>query len=147
MPSIMHMINVIGRCQDTFRADNAISDDLSTCHHSFIYAISKNPGLTQDQLAKKLCLNKSTVARTVIYLEEHGYVRREQNISDKRAILIYPTEKMVLALQSVRNIDSMWRSFLLSDFSDGELSDFTKTLEKLCEKAKSYVTGEEEGSL
>ena len=135
----MHMINLIGRCQNVFRTDNSVADDLAPCHHSFVFAISKNPGLTQEQLSRKLCLNKSTVTRTVFYLEEHGYVRREASLSDKRSLLVYPTEKMEKVFLEVRAIAARWRDYLLSDFSPEELSEFSKTLEKLTNKAQDYV--------
>ena len=49
--------------------------------------------LTQDEITKRLSLDKSVIAKTVNKLEETGFLVREQNPKDKRTYNILPTEK------------------------------------------------------
>lgn len=48
--------------------------------------------LTQDQITKRLSLDKSVIAKTVTKLEERGFLTRSTNAKDKRTYDIRPTE-------------------------------------------------------
>ena len=49
--------------------------------------------LTQDDITKRLSLDKSVIAKTVTKLEELGFIVRTTNARDKRTYDICPTEK------------------------------------------------------
>lgn len=49
--------------------------------------------LTQDDITKRLSLDKSVIAKTVTKLEETGFLVRTTNRKDKRTYDIRPTEK------------------------------------------------------
>lgn len=48
--------------------------------------------LTQDEVTKRLGLDKSVVAKTLAKLEESGFLERSTNARDKRTYDIRPTE-------------------------------------------------------
>ena len=144
MPSIMRNVHVIGRCHAMFRMEKMPDEELKPCHHSYIYAISHRPGMTQDQLARHLCLNKSTIARGLAHLESVGYVERRPSESDKRVFLLYPTKKMLDKLPEVRGITREWNALISEDLSEEELTAFCATLEKLAARARSLTGNEEE---
>ena len=77
MPLFMKSLNNISRSQAVFRHSKISADDLHPAHYAFAIGICKNPGRSQEELARELCLNKSTVARALTVLEERGYVKRE----------------------------------------------------------------------
>ena len=64
----------------------------------------KARGLSQEELARYICTNKSTVTRHVTQLEENGYVERRPSESDRRVMRVYPTERMQALLPAVRRI-------------------------------------------
>ena len=139
MPPIMRKINIISRCQGIFRANNLQNDELTPCHHSYILAITHNPGITQDELAKNICVNKSNVTRTLVYLEKNGYVERKPSPSDKRAIQVFPTQKMQEIFPKIKQIVIDWNTYLTKDLSDEEMENFQSVLEKISERAKNYI--------
>lgn len=49
--------------------------------------------LTQDEITKRLALDKSVIAKTVTKLEKLGFLIRTTNTKDKRTYDIRPTEK------------------------------------------------------
>lgn len=49
--------------------------------------------LTQDEITKRLALDKSVIAKTVTKLEDLGFLNRTTNAKDKRTYDISPTEK------------------------------------------------------
>lgn len=144
MPAIMRKINIISRCQGIFRTNRLKNEHLNSCHHSYILAISKCPGITQDELAKSICVNKSNVTRTLVYLEEHGYVERKASETDKRAIQVYPTQKMLDIFPEVIKIVKDWNEYLTKDFSEEELEIFQSVLDRIAERAKNYMENGED---
>lgn len=142
MPAIMRKMNAISRAQALYRAEALQNGELNGCHHSFVLAICHCPGLSQEQLARHICLNKSTVARTLNYLEEAGYVRRTVSPADKRVTLVYPTEKMQAVLPRVREIAADWQNALTEEMSEDELAAFLAVLSRMEERAKALIGGE-----
>ena len=144
MLSFMKNINVVGRCYAMFRTEKQPDAELKASHHSYIYAIHYHPGMTQEQLAEHLCLNKSTVARGVANLEAMGYVERRPQEADKRVFLLYPTPKMEEILPHVQSITRAWNEFMTEDLSESELTAFCATLEKLAARARQITGNREE---
>lgn len=66
---------------------------LSGLQHQYLEKINDNPGISQENLAKLHKIDKGAVAKALKRMEELGYIRREQNPSDKRAYCLFPTEK------------------------------------------------------
>ena len=145
MATIMRSVNVLSRCEAIWRTEKLGIEEIGGNHHSFILAICANPGKPQEWLAKSLSLNKSTVTRTLCYLEEKGYVKRNPDETDKRVLLIYPTEKMLEILPRVKEITQKWNALITEEISEDELLLFRSVLEKIREKAKAIIYSGEDG--
>lgn len=139
MPKIMKSLNTISRCQATYRGEKLNADGISACHHAFILLISKNPGRSQEELTRKICLNKSTVARTLNHLEKYGYITRISNPDDKRRFLVYPTDKMLEILPDVIAVSREWNDCIAEGISKEELETFYSVLQRIESRAKSIV--------
>ena len=61
--------------------------------HDFFYVISRSEGITQKDLSEWLYISKSTTAKAVKNLIDHGYVRKEKDTEDNRYDRLYLTEK------------------------------------------------------
>ena len=59
--------------------------------------------LTQDDITKRLSLDKSVIAKTVTKLEELGFIVRTTNARDKRTYDICPTEKAWAVYPAIRD--------------------------------------------
>ena len=69
MSQIIRDITEIARCGAQYRADLLAPLGLKGCHASYLTEICAQPGISQDQLAKRICINKSNVARQAATLE------------------------------------------------------------------------------
>lgn len=138
MPKLMKDMNIISRCQLSYRTE-MLKGELCGCHHSFVLVICRMPGMTQDEISRELCLNKSTVARALTQLEERGYVKREQKPEDKRSVLVFPTDKMIKILPTVKEITYKWNEMLSEDIPSDQLEIFVSVLNKMSEKAKQIT--------
>ncbi len=61
--------------------------------HDFFYVISLYEGITQKELSEWLYISKSTTAKAIKNLMDHGYVRKEKDTEDNRYDCLYLTEK------------------------------------------------------
>ena len=136
MPGTMKTLNNISRCQAMYRKKTIAAEDLCPNHYAFVLTICHEPGRSQDDLARALCLDKSTVARTLAHLEKHGYITRISNEKDKRQYLVHPTEKMLDIYPRVRLANSEWNARLTENVSPDELEVFHKVLSLMEQNAK-----------
>ena len=59
----------------------------------FLTRICESPGLHLLELSQLLKVDKATATKAVQKLEAEGYVRKEQNQTDKRMVHLFPTER------------------------------------------------------
>ena len=144
MPLFMKMMNNISRSQAVFRHSKISAEDLHPAHYAFAIAICRHPGRSQEELARELCLNKSTVARTLNCLEERGYVTRESLPTDKRQFSVYPTEKMLGVLPEIRDASHEWTKLLSDGIPEDELEVFNSVLERMQVKAREIIERQDE---
>ena len=135
MPDLMHHVSEIARCAALFRQEELTPLGLKSCHSSYLDAICTCPGITQDQLARRIFSNKSNVARQLAILEEDGYVERRQAPDDKRAIQVFPTQKAKDAMPEIIRIFRCWEAFVAQDLSEEDRKALVAMLEKM--KARS----------
>jgi DNA-binding MarR family transcriptional regulator len=140
----MKMLNNISRSQAIYRHEKISADDLHSSHYAFVLAICRNEGRSQEELAKELCLNKSTVARALNSLEEKGYITRTPLPQDKRQFSVYPTKKMIDVLPEVKKASEEWMLLLSDGIAPEELEVFNSVLERMQERARKIIEKQEE---
>ena len=139
MPDLMHHITEIARCAALFRQEELTPLGLKSCHSSYLAVICTSPGITQDQLARRIFINKSNVARQLAILEEDGYVERRQAPDDKRAIQVFPTQKAHDAMPEIIRIFRVWESFVAQDLSEEERKSLAAMLEKMKSRSADWM--------
>lgn len=144
MSKFMKMLNNISRSQAIYRRARISAEDLHSGHYAFVLAICREPGRSQEELARELCLNKSTVARSLTCLEERGYIQRLPLPSDKRQFSVHPTEKMLAVLPQIRQASVDWMALLSEGIPQDELDVFDSVLDRMQARAREIVEGQEE---
>ena len=139
MPELMHHITDIARCAALYRQEELASLGLKSCHASYLDAICACPGITQDQLARRIFINKSNVARQLVILEEDGFVERRPSPDDKRAIQVFPTQKARDAMPQIAQIFRCWESFVAQDLSEEERRAVVKMLERMKSRSADWM--------
>ena len=115
MNHIIRDITEITRCGVEYRTEKFAPMGLKACHGSYLQEICANPGISQEQLAKSIMINKSNVARQAAALEEGGFVERRACGNDKRVMRLYPTEKTLALLPQIDSIMRQWQDWLIQD--------------------------------
>ena len=84
--------------------------------------------LTQDEITKRLSLDKSVIAKTVTKLEETGFLVRTTNARDKRTYDICPTEKAWNVYPFVKEqVEESFRH-MTQQMTDAEREEFKRLL-------------------
>lgn len=139
MPDLMHHITDIARCAALYRQEELVALELKSCHASYLAAICDCPGITQDQLARRIFINKSNVARQLVILEEDGFVERRPSPGDKRAIQVFPTQKAKDALPQIEDMFRRWQCFVAQDLSEEERRCLTSMLAKMKDRSGEWM--------
>lgn len=144
MSKFMKMLNNISRSQAIYRHSRVSADDLQTSHYAFVLAICREPGRSQEELAKELCINKSTVTRNLNCLEERAYITRKALPNDKRQFSVFPTEKMLSILPEIQKASVEWMMLLSEGIPTAELEIFDSVLMRMQARAGEIIEEQEE---
>ena len=139
MPSISRYINIISRCGNMYRNERLKDTDLGTAHHTYLFTICRNPGISQEKLARMIYINKSNVTRNLAVLEKNGYIERRPSEQDKRVMLVYPTQKAEETLPKLREIMRDWNDIVAADLTEDELEQLRDILSRIAERATGYA--------
>ena len=142
MPNFTHSLNIVGRCTQMQRGQALKDLDVGGGQVPYLLRICRMPGLSQDEIARGLYVNKSTGARVIAHLEKSGYVERRPSEEDRRRILLYPTQKALDALPEVRGIVRGWNDYLLEEFSEEEKEALVNMLARVSKRAQAYIQRE-----
>ena len=139
MSQIIRDITEIARCSAQYRTDRLAPMGLKSCHASYLTEICDCPGISQEKLAGKICINKSNVARQAAILEEEGFITRTPFPADKRVLQLYPTEKTMAIMQEIRGILKCWEDCISHDLTEEEKEVISSLLAKMKTRAGAYM--------
>lgn len=141
MPPFMQQISITYRCAMRFREKELADTGLSGCQTPYLTALCRRPGISQEELARELSVNKSSVARHLSALEEKGYICRENDPADRRSLLVYPTKKTQDVMGRIFSCYGAWSEYLTKDFTEEEKAQLSRLMLRIAEKATAYVKG------
>lgn len=139
MPSLTWELDAIARCATQYRTEMLAPLGLKSCHASYLLQICKNPGISQEQLARRIYFNKSSVARQLAVLEEAGFIRRTTSETDRRVTQLSPTEKAIALLPQIRQVLLDWEDLITQGLSPQEQTALREMLLKLKDLAARRV--------
>ena len=139
MSEIIRDITEITRCGAQYRTDSFSPMGLKACHASYLMEICAEPGISQDRLASRICINKSNVARQAAFLEEGGFITRVSCQNDKRVMRLYPTEKAIALLPEIGQIMNTWEDLLTQGLTEDEKEILATLLARMKLRASSWM--------
>lgn len=111
---------------------------LHQSHHSVLFALYKSEGISQEKLSRKLNVDKATVTRSIKKLVEDGFVERRQDEKDKRAYLLYITEKGKRVKPDIESMFREWNEIVLEGFDDDEVAQVVSYMERISENVLKH---------
>jgi DNA-binding MarR family transcriptional regulator len=105
-------------------------------------AVVRNPGISQSRVGEVFGINKSTMVKLTSYLEERGWVERHLDRDDRRAQMLYATEKGEATLeQMLQSLDKV-EARATAEFSREERWTLISLLSRLCDQLSRYDDAE-----
>lgn len=105
----------------------------------FLLALYKNDGLSQEELARSIKIDKGTTARAIDKLEKAGYVYRKQNENDMRVNQILLTQKAKDFKPVLFSILDRWTAILSEGMTKRELEETFRVLNRMTENAIEHI--------
>jgi DNA-binding MarR family transcriptional regulator len=131
----MRSVNVTSRCAVQYRSERLAGTGLNGKQCSYILYICREPGITQDQLARRIYINKSNVTRQLALMEEVGFIERRTNETDKREMQVYPTQKAIDVMPEVQAVFAEWNEKVTVDLSEDEKTVLSELMERVMRRA------------
>lgn len=122
-----------------YRAEKLRGTDLGAAHHPYLFTVCRQPGISQEALARCIYVNKSNVTRNLAALEKNGYITRRPSDTDKRVMLVFPTQKAQDALPTLRAIMHDWNDLVAADLTPEEQEQLRSMLARIARRATGYV--------
>ena len=144
MYTLMKYISRTHRCAAIYRSDQLKDENLRAGQHIYIFHICKSPGITQEKLAKLICVNKSNVTRHLNALEQAGFINRPPFPDDRRKHMVFPTQKALDIFPRVKKIMSEWTKLLTAELSESEKAELSCLLARIYDRAVSII-GQQNG--
>ncbi|NLD19437.1 MAG: MarR family transcriptional regulator [Clostridiales bacterium] len=114
---------------------------LSGQQMGYLRYIYENPGVSQEELAKKQFIDKGAVAKSIKDMIEKGYVTREQNPDDKRAYCLFPTEKAEKIGRAGEECTEKIEEMLMEGLTEEEIKTFKTLLKKITDNMAKMLEG------
>lgn len=139
MSIIVRHLTAISRCGMEYRKKYLEPVGMDARHARFLFEVCDKPGISQEGLARRLLVDKSTVTRLGTLLEENGYICRQVCTEDRRITRIHPTEKTLQVLPKIQEAWDTWEARITEDLTQEEIEILTTLLRKMKISARAWM--------
>jgi DNA-binding MarR family transcriptional regulator len=122
------LLNDVARLMRTVYDRRVRSLGLTRSQWWVLNHLFRGDGVTQTELAETLEIEKPTLGRLLDRLEAKGWVRREDDATDRRAWRVYLTDEVGPAMRELRAVAAELRRDALAGLSAAERERFVDTL-------------------
>ena len=122
------LLNDVARLMRTVYDRRVKSLGLTRSQWWVLNHLFRGDGVTQTELAETLEIEKATLGRLLDRLEAKGWVRREDDATDRRAWRVYLTDEVGPAMRELRAVAAELRRDALAGLSAAERECFVDTL-------------------
>lgn len=112
------------------------SIDLTYAQANVLLQLKVAISLSQDDLCKRLLLDKARVSRLVKQLEEKDYINKNISTTDRRIFEISITDKGMMTIEDILEMLDECNEFILNGLSENEVNQLIITLDKLVKNVK-----------
>lgn len=125
------MVSMIHRTHMMFINDKIKNMDITAGQIPFLMVLSREEGITQDELAAHFHIDKGVVARALRKMEDNNYLFREIDPSNRRKHRIYLTGNGKNTVPQIVDIDKEWEKSVCSQISKDEYNQVFGILKKM----------------
>lgn len=135
-PPLIKLINKLYRYTQSYTDDALKKFNLSSGTYPFLLMLSKNEGISQNQISKELNVDKAMSARAIKRLIELGYISKDVDMEDSRAYRLFLTDKAKVIIPEIVVEIGKWVDIITKNSSDEEQKLAVDFLHKALVNAK-----------
>jgi MarR family transcriptional regulator for hemolysin len=141
--SVALKLSIVARQLRVSFDQSAESCGLTRAQWTVIAVLARNPGATQRTVAEALEIAEITAGRLVDRLCEDGYLRREQNPSDRRAYCVHLTAAAEPLLAKLDDLARVHEARIFAGFESEALEKLDSLLERIAQNLSKLRTRSE----
>lgn len=131
--SVIMLVNSVSRLFRNNVRSEMRKKGLNESYHPILVHLSKNDGLTQQDLVSKTHLTAPSISVTLQKMEADGLIIRETDLNDKRKTIIRLTEKGFQLDEYHRDVFRGQDEECMKNISENEREIIRRGLEKIRE--------------
>jgi len=141
MENINYLINRMITTRQVFLNTRLKKLGLSSGHFSFLVEIIHHQKLTQNELSRKLMVDTALTSRNIKKLVSLGYVRKEDDPSDRRLNYIVLTDRGQEISQEILKLNEEWYGIVSKGIPSEEVHIVLNQLKRFVRNAETSVLG------
>jgi len=132
-------IAVLHRYRKSYVNRKLAAYDLSGVHFILLLALSRHDGISQENMADHLRMEKTAIAKSVKKLEKSGYLLREKSLADGRAYQVFLTPKGQELIPVIRQTVREWEDEVTAGLTQVERLALEKALHSMFDRAEALL--------
>ena len=129
--SIFDFMSAFYRIGNSYLSKRQESYGLGYGQHQFLLALYRENGLSQDELSKRISVDKITTQRGVAKLKELGYVSISIDAKDERIHHVMLTPEAMNIKDEILSIANDWELLLLDKLSEQDKADLLQLYKRI----------------
>lgn len=129
-------ISVLMRQLNLFLSHELSEVEITASELMYLSQLYTRDGLTQDEMATKISVDKAATTRTIQGMEKKGLIVRDSNEKDHRSKCVYLTDKAKQMEEHIREIQKKWSDYIMQDMTVSEAELFAKQLKQMSVRAR-----------
>lgn len=129
-------ISVLMRQLNLFFSHELSEVEITASELMYLSQLYTRDGLTQDEMATKISVDKAATTRTIQGMEKKGLIVRDSNEKDHRSKCVYLTDKAKQMEEYIREIQKKWSDYIMQDMTVSEAELFAKQLKQMSVRAR-----------
>jgi DNA-binding MarR family transcriptional regulator len=133
------LLSIISRNHFIYLNQETKDLDLTGGQFPCLITISHKPGTTQDHIAKKLQIDKGSIARAVKKLEDNELIHRIPDPKNRRKYLLFLTKKGENIIPQIKSIEEKWEKTVCEGLREDEVTTLMEFLNVLAENSTEKI--------
>ena len=129
-------LNILGKYAKEYGHSKIRGLGVSDTEHTICTFLYFHSDVSQDTIANTLRVDKTTVAKALVMLEDKKYISRMQNPDNRRKNILAITETGKAAIADVITVYDDWLASVMSCLSPYEQEQFKEYCTRLLDAAK-----------
>lgn len=131
MTEILREIGMIARALDSISNIEFKAHELTKGQYLYLVRICEHPGIIQEKLAEMIKVDRTTAARAIQKLEQHGFIEKKDDEYNRKIKKLFPTAKGEETYPLIKQENDHSENVALKGLSDREVKTALELLRKI----------------